>query len=61
MSEGHRVVGDDSSNVYEKCAGTPVWCGASGDTWKEPCYINEVKCDGEREVAVLWPGPESEE
>ena len=53
MSEGHRVVGDDSSNVYEKCAGRPIWCVASGNEWKKPCYINEVTCDGAREVAVF--------
>ena len=48
MSEGQRVVGDDSSNVDKKCAGRPVWCGACGNEWKEPCCKNKVECDGER-------------
>ena len=33
MGESDRVVGDDFSNVYEKCVGRPIWSGAVGDEW----------------------------
>ena len=43
VGEGHRVIGDDSSNVYKKCAGRPIWCGAFGDDRK--------RCIASRSVA----------
>ena len=47
------VVGNDPSDVDEKCGGRLVGGGTCGDEGQEPCSVDEVKCDGERKMAVL--------
>ena len=52
-SDDASIIGADPSDVDEECGGRPVGGGTCGYEGQEPCGVNEVKCDGEREVAVL--------
>ena len=61
MSNDAGIISDDPSDVDEECGGRPVGSRTCGDEGQEPCGVDEVECDGEREVAVLQPGPKSEE
>ena len=53
MSDDACVVGENPSNVDKKGGGRPAGSGSCGDERHEPCGIQEVKCDGEREAAVV--------
>ena len=53
MHKHTSVVGDNPSDVDEKCGGGPVGGGTCGNEGQKPCGVGEVKCDGERKVAVL--------